>query len=413
MGGNVLGYDMQLWATWAHMFFVTPPDPDVVGETWRDRWLERLESSSPVIEHVALATSVATSYWRTDPSARTSTRSTAPAAPGRRMGGRLPRRAPADASRRAPSRPGRSSVRGATGGRAGRAPGPHIDWFDREVRWWRRWLNGDENGTEHDARGRGVTCKTRAGPTSTSCIGRVAGSRCAHERARGRDDHLQRLDLAAGEGDVRVVTRHPSQGMHAPVWCPEGAADDFALDQRHEDAVSAVIEWEVEDDVALLGRAVARLRFSVEHPSCAGRRAPVRRRARRCVDPRRHGCRSSRCAPTEQEVTVSMRATGYVVPAGHRLRLAITPGYWPMLWPLPTIATIHDRTSTAVQARPALVATHGDDARSAMPRSRASRRATSAVAWAEQVFGTTRSLMARVTDSGIHAPRRRLDVARG
>ena len=36
-----------------------------------------------------------------------------------------------------------------------------------------------------------------------------------------------------------------------------------------------------------------------------------------------------------------MRATGYVVPAGHRLRLAITPGYWPMVWPLPPIATIH------------------------------------------------------------------------
>ena len=36
-----------------------------------------------------------------------------------------------------------------------------------------------------------------------------------------------------------------------------------------------------------------------------------------------------------------MRATGYVVPAGHRLRLAVAPGYWPMLWPLPPIATIN------------------------------------------------------------------------
>ena len=49
MGGNVLGYDMQLWATWAHLFFVAPLDPDVVGESWRERWLERLDSIEPVI----------------------------------------------------------------------------------------------------------------------------------------------------------------------------------------------------------------------------------------------------------------------------------------------------------------------------------------------------------------------------
>ncbi len=57
------GYDMQLWATWAHLFFVAPPDPDVVGESWRARWLERLESIEPVIA-TWLSHQTRDEYWR-------------------------------------------------------------------------------------------------------------------------------------------------------------------------------------------------------------------------------------------------------------------------------------------------------------------------------------------------------------
>ena len=33
------------------------------------------------------------------------------------------------------------------------------------------------------------------------------------------------------------------------------------------------------------------------------------------------------------EVTVPLGAMAYAVPAGHRLRLAVSPTYWPFAWP--------------------------------------------------------------------------------
>ena len=121
MGGNVLGYDMQLWATWAHLFFVAPPDPDVVGESWRERWLERLESIEPVIG-TWLSHQRRDEYWLhgsvgVDPHSDHCAR-----AHGRRMGGRVPRRDPALRRRARRRTPGRSSVRGATGGRTACCP---------------------------------------------------------------------------------------------------------------------------------------------------------------------------------------------------------------------------------------------------------------------------------------------------
>jgi predicted acyl esterase len=36
-----------------------------------------------------------------------------------------------------------------------------------------------------------------------------------------------------------------------------------------------------------------------------------------------------------EEVRIPMRASGYRWPAGHRIRLAVMSGYWPVLWPSP------------------------------------------------------------------------------
>ncbi|MDQ6815831.1 MAG: peptidase S15, partial [Actinomycetota bacterium] len=39
-------------------------------------------------------------------------------------------------------------------------------------------------------------------------------------------------------------------------------------------------------------------------------------------------------------VRVPMQSTAYAVPAGHRLRLAISPTYWPWVWPSPEPVTL-------------------------------------------------------------------------
>ena len=390
MGGNVLGYDMQLWATWAHLFFVAPPDPDVVGESWRERWLERLDSIEPV-GGTWLSHQRRDEYWLhgsvgVDPHAIT--------APVLMVGGWE------DGYRDAilrfvAARPENTwAVIGPWGhGWPHRVlPGPHIDWVAREVRWWGHWLNGDENGIEHDARVEAFVQDSRR-PDERRLQRSGRWISCAH-------DELERSSRSLrGEGETIVVARGPAQGMHAPVWCPDGDAADLALDQRFEDSVAAVVEWKVEQDIALLGRAIARLRVSVD--------VRAAQLAVRLCDVTPDGASTlvamgaARLDGTaEQEVEVSMRANGYVVPAGHSLRLAITPGYWPMLWPPPNAATL---TIDPSQCRLELpIAPPTATTLSVVPpepEARGERRPRSR--WSQQMFGSDEVVMERVTDSGV------------
>jgi uncharacterized protein len=39
-------------------------------------------------------------------------------------------------------------------------------------------------------------------------------------------------------------------------------------------------------------------------------------------------------------IKVCLKATGYVVPAGHRVRLALSTSYWPWIWPSPAKAAL-------------------------------------------------------------------------
>jgi hypothetical protein len=99
-------------------------------------------------------------------------------------------------------------------------------------------------------------------------------------------------------------------------------------------------------------------------------------------------------------VEVSMRATGYVVPAGHRLRLAITPGYWPMLWPSASITTLtidraHCTLDVPLVPEGAVVKT----VVAPTPPTRGERHPPSR--WSSQVFGSDEVRMERVTDSGV------------
>ncbi len=389
MGGCVLGYDMQLWATWAHLFFVAPPDPAIVGDEWKARWLERLESIQPVIA-TWLAHQTRDEYWvhgsvGVDPHAIT--------VPVLMVGGWE------DGYRDAilrflKARPTRTwAVIGPWGhGWPHRVlPGPHLDWVAREVRWWRHWLSGDENGVESDAAVEVfVQDARRPDEHLLHRSGRwITCGRGELERSR-REFH--------GDGESGSIARQPSQGMHAPVWCPDGDVADFALDQRFEDAASATVEWPVTGDLAIAGRAVARLRLAADEDEALvavrlcdvapdGASTLVAMGASRIEDPGQVG------------VEVSMRATGYVVPAGHTLRLAITPGYWPMLWPSASVATLTiNREHCAVDVPLVPDGAVVTSVVAPTPPSGGERQPPRR--WTQQIFGSDEVAMYRVTDSG-------------
>ena len=62
-GGCVLAVDMLPWASQTLVWNAAPPDPEVVGPGWRERWLERLEGTPPYVE-AWLAHQRRDAYWR-------------------------------------------------------------------------------------------------------------------------------------------------------------------------------------------------------------------------------------------------------------------------------------------------------------------------------------------------------------
>jgi len=381
---------MQLWATWAHLFFVAPPDPDVVGESWRARWLERLETIEPVVA-AWLSHQARDEYWRhgsvgLDPHAI--------AAPVLMVGGWEDGYRDA-IMRFVAARPASTwAVVGPWGhGWPNRVlPGPHIDWSAREVRWWQHWLHDDDNGVERDP--------------AVEVF--VQDSRRPDEHLLHRPGTWVLLDAGdleevarafVGHGDRALIRRRPVQGMHAPVWCPDGDPADFALDQRSEDAVAATIDWSLVEDMHILGRPAAHLCLSAE---ASGAQVI----ARLCdVAPDGTSTLVAMGAGrvsggADQEVAVTMRATGYVVPKGHTLRLAVTPAYWPMLWPLrsgPALTIDRERSRLDLPVVPPKAATSSVVAPE--PEQRHDRG--SPRRWSSQVFGSDEARMERVTDSGV------------
>src|SRR2546421_2239637 len=63
MGGCLLAVDMLSWASIMLGFNARPPDPAVVGERWREQWLERLERTPPFVE-AWLAHQRRDAYWK-------------------------------------------------------------------------------------------------------------------------------------------------------------------------------------------------------------------------------------------------------------------------------------------------------------------------------------------------------------
>ena len=142
-----------------------------------------------------------------------------------------------------------------------------------------------------------------------------------------------------------------------------GPAAELPGDQRIDDAGSLVFDSApLAEPIEMLGIAQATLEVAADRP-----RALV---AVRLCDVAPDGA-SARVAWGMQaldngpgrrhRITVSMSATAHAFPAGHRIRLAVSTSYWPLIWPAPEAATLSLYTGTSRLALP-VRAPRDDDA---------------------------------------------------
>ncbi len=350
-GGSVLAVDMHAWAATMLAFTARPPDPTAVGSRWRDMWFDRLENLDPFI-HTWLAHQERDVYWRHGSVGEDHSAITAAvmavggwADPYRDTVFRLLEHLNAPArgilgpwSHQYPDR--------------GLPPGPAIGFLQETLRWWDRWLKGDEsNGVMAEPKLRAWLSESV--PPATvypERPGRWVGADSWPSPDVRMAPHRLDGDLAPASPDDNgwVVVASPQHtGVDAGRFFPYGNDSDLPPDQREEDGRSECFDSAVlESRVEILGRARMRLRLRCDKPrgQVVVRLCDVAPDGSSTLVTRGVLNLSSRAGRdrvlpwepnTVEDIEFELNGIGHAFPPEHRIRLAVSSAYWPWVWPQP------------------------------------------------------------------------------
>lgn len=369
LGGSVLAAKMLPWAATMLAFNALPPDPAVVGDSWRRMWLERLEHNVPFVE-AWLTHQRRDAYWQHGSVCEDYAAITCPVYA---VGGW------ADAYTNAIPRllAGLSCPRKGLIGPWGHqypqsgVPGPRIGFLAECLRWWDHWLKGVDTGIADEPMLRAwmqewvpprPSCPDRPGRWVTEpAWPPPAAERRGYtlDAGRLRPEPVTGQPAESGQPDQPAELGQPGQpervdigvgalcGLAAGEWCPSGGTADLPLDQRAEDASSACFDTApFPGPVEILGFCEATLTLVTDRPCGAvtvrlcdvapdGESLLVTRGTLNLSHATGHEHPRPPRPGVPMTVTVRMNAIGQVIPAGHRLRLAVSSSYWPWVWPAP------------------------------------------------------------------------------
>ena len=371
MGGSLLGDNLS-WASVMFAFNSMPPDPDIVGERWRDMWFERLEECDPWLD-TWLRHPRRDDFWKHGSVCEDYS---AVQVPVMAVSGW------ADGYSNAVFR----MLRHLEVPRLGLVgpwshkyphlgvPGPAIGFLQEMLRWWDHWLKDEDTGIMDEPMLRAYMQDSIAPTTSyTHRPGRwvaedawpsdnvtwrrfVLGGRWRlvdeETEIEGEAEH----DVADPPEAPEVVEREMTVqspltlGLFAGKWCSYSATPDLPHDQREEDGGALVFESApLEEDLEVLGQPVVEMEVASDRPVAMvavrlSDTAPDDKSTRVTYgllnlthrDGHEH---PEALTPGEfYRVRVPMNDVAHSFPAGHRLRLAISTSYWPLAW-LPPAST--------------------------------------------------------------------------
>jgi putative CocE/NonD family hydrolase len=342
---------------WASFFFGAmchPPDPALVGERWRAMWLERL-ANVPLFLEIWTRQQRRDAYWRHGSVCEDYAAIQCPVyAVGGWTDG-YTNAIPRLLERLAVPR------KGLIGPWAHAyphfaLPGPQIGFLQDMLRWWDHWLKGAETGVMDEPMVRAwMTDSVKPAPYHETLPGRwVAEPSWPPPESKSHrlfltDDGLRpkRAPLAA-----RAVCSPQTVGKDAGSWCPFGRAADQAGDQRADDARSLVFETPpLDETIEILGAAVVTLEIASDRPIAniavrlcdvhpSGESLRVSFGVQNLTHRDGHETPQPLVPGERYQIRIQLNDAGVVFPAGHRIRLALSTAYWPMIWPAPEIATL-------------------------------------------------------------------------
>lgn len=363
MGGCLLG-DKLSWASIMFGFNSLPPSPDTAGGKWREMWLERLENNRPWLARW-LEHQNRDNYWKHGSVCEDYSNVKCPV---------MAISGWADGYTNAVFR----VLENLDVPRLGLVgpwchtfpnfgvPGPATGFMQESLRWWNKWLKGEESGIMDFPQLRAYM--QHAVPPESYYDMRPGRWVCEpswpsaniEEKICYLDEHKLSMEKAAGKDKALRVNSHASHGMFAGKWCSYGVCPDLPGDQRLEDGGALVFETEpLEEAVEILGMPRAKLVLSADKPSAMA--------AVRLSDVNENGeatritygvlnlaHRNGHEHPEhlepgrKYEIEVPMNYIAQRFEKGHRIRFSVAGSYFPLAWlpPEPVTLTVHTEGSS-------------------------------------------------------------------
>lgn len=340
------------WSTQLFGYKTRPPDPMLVGEEWRRMWMDRLEHLEPLIGMI-LRNQGYSDFWRE----RAVTDFSRIKCPVYAVSGW------ADASyvgsvfktAQAVNVPWKALV-GPWGHRYAHTgiPGPAIGFLQEARRWFGYWMKGEENGIMDEPKVHAWMAEdVPAQAFYVESPGRwVAERDWPTPSVSPRLLYLQPGRLAESPGSsaqLDVVTPQTLglEGGELMPWFLHGPAAELPGDQRADDGKSLCFDSDpLDEKLEILGAPELVLDIAVDQPTAflAVRLCDVApdgssKRVTYAIFNLTHrngGEPPEPLTPGERyRITLPLIETGYAFKSGHRIRIAVSTTYWPLIWPSP------------------------------------------------------------------------------
>ncbi len=367
MGGCLLGDNLS-WASTMFAYNSCPPDPEIVGDKWRQMWLDRLEHSGLWLD-TWLRHQHRDDYWKHGSICEDFSAVKVPV---------LAASGWADGYTNTVFRL-LENLKGPTKALAGPwshkyphegRPGPGIGFLQECLKWWDKWLKGIDNNVM-DGPKLIVWMQDSVPPFTkyTYRPGRWVGEdKWPSDNVRYKKFKLGDYFLKDESEDVEIrampIQSPLTVGLFAGKWCSYHSGPDLPHDQRQEDGGAIVFETEpLEQQIEILGAAVAEIVVSSDKPVAmiAARLSDVAPdgKATRVTygilnlthrDSHEH---PQKLTPGKKyKVQVQLNDIAQVFPKGHKLRLSLSSSYWPLAWPSPEPAMLEIYTGDSSFAVP-------------------------------------------------------------
>ncbi len=365
-GGALLTED-AMWSSFILGLGALPPDPQIVGERWRDLWQERLDAtrcwSSLWMKHQRRD-----AYWKHGSVCEDFSAIRIPvyaisgwddtyynAVPRLLSGLECPKKGLIGPWSHAYPFLGE--------------PGPAINYLQEAVRWWRQWLDGEETGImDEPVFTAFIKAPCRPEPSVETYQGHYVtepswpspdiSTRHFYLNNDGlRDEPVEGPDLALSS----PVTAGRDCGRYGGYG---GSVPDLAGDQRREDGLGLSFDSEpFPEDIVILGAPAVTVTLESDQ-SCGllvarltevwpdGTSTLVSWGALNLSHREGHEEPKPLIPGERITVTVQLNHAGRCVGKGNRLRLVLSNQHWPILVPVPAMPLYRIETGTSLLSLP-------------------------------------------------------------